>query len=431
MPRNVANLPLSLIIRYAVIAIPLAFASLPLYIHLPDYYVRNLSIDLEIIGFLLLFIRLVDAIQDPIIGWLADTYPQLRSNFILIGIFILSVGLGILYIGLNNLISINLQFALGMLFSTTGLSLTMINLTTFGAVWHDNPHSRTKISAIREGCGLIGLIIAGLTPAILASHFASNLTLRYHFLIYLSILIFTYYFYYPIQTYINSTHSKNNERNDLRSLSKILINYFQILKKQRYFFIICFLNYLSATLPAILFVFFVKDYLQLEEYLGLFLTYYFLSGIIMIPLWIFLGKKFNKINTWVGSLILSLVTFIWAFYVQMGDLIPFSIICCLTGLVLGADLAFPSAILGDKVVIDDDKDTGKYFAILTILPKVAIAIASGLSFIILSIVGFDAGKVNSLASLNTLKYLYALLPCVLRLIAIIMMMSLKKDNINE
>ena len=54
--------------KYAFLALPLAFAGLPIYIHAPDYYTTNLGISLTAIGYILLILRAVDAVQDPIIG---------------------------------------------------------------------------------------------------------------------------------------------------------------------------------------------------------------------------------------------------------------------------------------------------------------------------------------------------------------------------
>ena len=57
---------------YALPAVPLAAIALPLYIIVPSFYAASFAIPLEAIGAVLLAIRLIDAVTDPVFGWLAD-----------------------------------------------------------------------------------------------------------------------------------------------------------------------------------------------------------------------------------------------------------------------------------------------------------------------------------------------------------------------
>tara|TARA_Y100001978_G_C23648243_1_gene411974 strand:- start:579 stop:812 length:234 start_codon:yes stop_codon:yes gene_type:complete len=59
-------------IGYGVLAFPLAMVALPLYIQVPKFYEGEFQVPLETIGFILLGLRLLDAFQDPIIGWISD-----------------------------------------------------------------------------------------------------------------------------------------------------------------------------------------------------------------------------------------------------------------------------------------------------------------------------------------------------------------------
>ena len=55
-----------LLFQYALLAFPVAFAGLPLYIHAPDFYTRHLGLGLGSIGVILLLVRLFDATNHPI-----------------------------------------------------------------------------------------------------------------------------------------------------------------------------------------------------------------------------------------------------------------------------------------------------------------------------------------------------------------------------
>ena len=60
------------IFNYAVLAIPLAFVGLPIYINVSDFYVRHFEINIAFLALIILGVRLLDAIQEPILGLLSD-----------------------------------------------------------------------------------------------------------------------------------------------------------------------------------------------------------------------------------------------------------------------------------------------------------------------------------------------------------------------
>ena len=66
------------IVQYSTLALPIAFAGMPLYVHAPDYYATEFGLSLGSIGLMLLFLRLIDALQDPLIGQLSDRFSKKR-----------------------------------------------------------------------------------------------------------------------------------------------------------------------------------------------------------------------------------------------------------------------------------------------------------------------------------------------------------------
>ena len=76
------------IFNYAFIALPVAFASIPIYIFLPDYYHTNYGINLALLSIVLFVLRAIDAILDPLIGWYCDRFHYLSKISLVIVIFI-------------------------------------------------------------------------------------------------------------------------------------------------------------------------------------------------------------------------------------------------------------------------------------------------------------------------------------------------------
>ena len=60
------------IFNYAVLAIPLAFVGLPIYINVSDFYVRHFEINIAFLAIIILVVRLLDALQEPFLGLLSD-----------------------------------------------------------------------------------------------------------------------------------------------------------------------------------------------------------------------------------------------------------------------------------------------------------------------------------------------------------------------
>ena len=60
------------IFNYAVLAIPLAFVGLPIYINVSDFYIRQFEINIAFLALIILGVRLLDAVQEPFLGLLSD-----------------------------------------------------------------------------------------------------------------------------------------------------------------------------------------------------------------------------------------------------------------------------------------------------------------------------------------------------------------------
>ena len=75
---------------YGILAIPIAFLGLPLYIYLPNFYVNEVGLNVAMVGVVLFLSRLTDMIADPFIGRLSDIYLKAKY-MILIGSIILLI----------------------------------------------------------------------------------------------------------------------------------------------------------------------------------------------------------------------------------------------------------------------------------------------------------------------------------------------------
>jgi len=116
--------------------------------------------------------------------------------------------------------------------------------------------------------------------------------------------------------------------------------------------------------------------------------------------------------------------FVWVPFLGEGNIWPFVLICCLSGLSLGADMALPASIQADVVDLDwlesGQQRTGLFFAAWSMATKLSLALAIVICFPILDVIGFSPGGDNSDGALFGLAALYGLLPVIIKLGATIL-----------
>ena len=152
------------LVAYAAFALPLAMAALPVYVHVPKFYAEHLGLSLTTVGVVLLVARLLDAFQDPFIGWWTDRRAATgagRQGFIVAAALLLGVGVLALFhpprVG---------EFALtawlcGALAVTyLGFSLGTIAYFAQGAELSTDYHERTRVTAARGAAGVVGVLAA-------------------------------------------------------------------------------------------------------------------------------------------------------------------------------------------------------------------------------------------------------------------------------
>ncbi|MBN8544276.1 MAG: MFS transporter [Alphaproteobacteria bacterium] len=393
-----------MLLRYGLLALPLAFAGLPLYLHAPDFYVTKHGLSLATVGAALLGLRIIDAIQDPLIGALSDRFGTRRMRIIQYAALILAVSFFALFHPPASYAL--LWFIVFVFLATTAYSILSINLNSLGALWGASPFIQTRITSTRESLGIIGLLCAVTIPSLPIDQPFTVLSIMLTILLILALIL------------LRSWRKQAESPNTRAVTSALLSGFLSFTPTTKWFFLAFALSMLASSIPAVLVIFFVRDLLGAEGYLGAFLLLYFLAGIAGIPIWQAISKRCGKCRTWLWSMLLAVISFIGAYFLEVGALIPYAIICITSGIAFSADLILPPSIIADQIHAQPEHDTSSaHYGMLAFLTKAALALSSGFSLLVLDLAGFVPATQNSPTALNALSLLYALIPCLIKLIA--------------
>jgi GPH family glycoside/pentoside/hexuronide:cation symporter len=402
---------------YGFLGLPLAMAALPVYVQIPAYYTTQLGLPLASTGLVLFFARIIDTVQDPLLGKIIDKRQHNIASWFVFAALLLAIA----FYGLwrppitmaSGGLNVNLLLAwLGMMLIVAYTAHSMINIAylSWGArLANTDPDSTSSTSALlggaawREGLGLVGVILASLIPSFImqANPAQINSGLGYYalgFSVLLAIGI--------VGLLRGAPKWQRNELDTTVSLREALTN-----TQFRRLLPIYFVNSVSVSIPATLSLFFINDRLEAPHLAGYFLASYFIAGALGLPIWIFLAKRIGTILAWKLGMAIAIASFIGAAFLTSGNIAAYMLVCIASGLALGADLALPPVLLAE--IIPKNQAPASYYGVWTLLAKLALAL-SGLALPILSLLAYQPGQ-----STNTggLVLLYAALPCILKLFA--------------
>ena len=399
-------------LRYGMLGLPLAFCALPLYILMPNLYARQWGVSLAALGALLLGVRLFDALIDPLLGRLIDRLfsNSLRSVLRLgaLASVALVLGFSLLFLPLLHEPGALLWWA-GVWLVVTYVAYSALTVAhqSWGAMLGGDALYRGRVVAWREGLGLVGVLLAAVTPVLWG--------VPTMLLLLLTGLVLGCWLWrrapQPMTVTAPARHGSAASRGALwhpwrnADFRRLLVVYL--------------LNGIASAIPATLVLFFVQDRLQASEALqSAALGVYFFCGVLSMPLWLRLVGRLGLARSWQVGMVLSIAVFLGASQLGAGDARWFLLVCALSGAALGSDLALPGALLAGVIHTAGDRGRAdaSYFGWWNFATKINLALSAGLALPLLGWLGYAPGTRDPQA-LALLSAAYCLLPCGLKAIA--------------
>lgn len=398
---------------YTGFAAVLSGAGLPIYIYAPKYYADTYGVSLTVLGAVLGGLRFFDFVQDPMLGWLSERLRRAKALAVTSGAALLALSMVGLF-AIAPPIDPVWWFGLTITGLFSAFSFLTINFYAQGiAKVGDDNTGHVRLAAWRESGALTGICLAAIAPTLLAGASGDPFA--------------TFAWGFAAATVIAATvmwrewtpASTTTEPTSIRDILADPI--------ARRLLLLALINATPLAVSSTLFLFFVESRLQAVGWEGPLLVLFFLAAAVSSPIWSALAAKYGAKPVLLSAMVLAVASFGWAFSLGAGDVTAFAIICVLSGATIGADLTLLPAMFAKRMSYISPNG-GQGFGLWSLVSKFTLAFAAVLLLPLLEARGFEAGADNPAAVLTLLTALYALVPSLLKLVAIALLAATKLED---
>ncbi len=423
---NSSKVPFWKKLAYSVPAYALAIIGIPVYVYIPKFYTDVVGINVILLGYILFSVRIFDAVTDPVIGYLSDrtqTRFGRRRPYIGVGAVFIAVTMFLLFNPPQVSPSAETVW-FGVFIYALFLFWTIVTVPyeSLGPEITFDYHERTSLFGMRDGFLIAGTLAAASAPALVQWLFglpdnAAGERAKFFWIsiLYAPLLIGTAWW---CVLAIKERHPQPG-RSPLGLFSGI-----RQVTRNRPFVILLVAYTISAignNLPATLILFYVQYVLQ-SDLADFFLLLYFASGILFLPVWIYISRRTGKKAAWLASMAINSGAFIGVFFLGPGDAWIYGILVFLSGIGFGATLALPSAIQADVIDYDElltgERREGQYIGWWSISKKLAAAIGIGVGLAALGMAGYTPNVEQTERVQFVLRMLYAFIPSLFNLLGL-------------
>ena len=399
---------------FSVFAAMRAVSGLPSYFHAPKFFVDEYGVSLAALGTVLFLLRLVDFVQDPALGWLAERTRARRSEMVFGGVALMAVSMAGLFAVAPPLAPL-LWFALTLLVLFSAYSFLTISFYAQGVSVAEGGQGHVRLATWRETGALIGVCLASVAPTVFVSFTDQPFA---WFALFFAGLCFA-------AAWAMRGNWEASQVPQETSLRDVLSD-----GLARRLLLIGLLNAGPVAVSSTLFLFFVESRLDAPGWEGPLLLLFFLSAALAAPVWGRLAERYGAKDMLLSGMVLSILAFGGTGFLGAGEALPFAVVCVASGAALGADMTLLPAMFARRMATVAPA-AGQAFGLWSFVTKFSLALAAVSLLPLLEGSGFAAGADNSPDALWTLTVLYALLPCVLKLLALALLWATPKMDGKE
>jgi GPH family glycoside/pentoside/hexuronide:cation symporter len=381
----------------------------------PTLYATDFGLNLAVVGSAILVARLLDAVIDPVIGYLGDhTKSRLgrRKPWLIAGGLLTMVATYFLFSPpAKPSLAYFFVWYVAIYFAWT---LTEIPHAAWGAEITRDYVDRSRVFAFRQFAtyaGLVGFLLLPLLP-IFPTTAVTPATL--HFVAYLTLAIVPLAIGAAVIWGPAGIPAEKKSLYDLREIVSVVRGNGPL----GVFLAGFLLNGLAEGMFGAL------TFLYFSRYLGLAQSYVFIllavygTSLVLMPLVPRVMARFGKHRAWGGSMLIGAVIFPLILLLPQGKaaLVPLLLLSLPIGFTNAINNVAAVSLLGDIVDYDTlktgKKRAGVFSAIYALVLKFNTAVGGAVAFLIVGLVGFhpQLGAVNDARAVLGLKVAYVIAP---------------------
>lgn len=391
---------------YALFGAMLAMAGLPIYIHAPKFYADEYGVSLAAMGAVLFVLRLIDVGQDPALGWLSRRLAGRRRTAVAVAGMLMALAMVALF-AVRPPVAPVLWFALtlGVLFSAFSFLTISFYAEGVATARRLPGDGHVRLAGWRETGALLGVSVAAVAPVALLSVTDAPF------------MVFAGLFAALALVAIVAM------RTEWRGGGEAAGGFREILgdAQSRRLLLIALLNATPVAVTSTLFLFFVESRLGAPGWEGPLLLLFFLAAAGAAPLWSRVAARTGAKPALMLGMSLSILSFAGAALLGTGDVAAFTVICLFSGAALGADMTLLPALFAARAA-EVSPEAAEGFGLWSFVSKFSLAFAAVVLLPSLDAAGFVAGVAEQPeTALFALTLAYAVLPCGLKLAALLLL----------
>jgi GPH family glycoside/pentoside/hexuronide:cation symporter len=442
------------LVAYSTNQLPLNMAALPVVLNVSHFYGEVLKVPLGIMGLIFIATRVIDAIQDPVIGLISDRFthrgPRGRLTFVALMLPLLIGGFYMLFHPPEALFTEPTLLAswlfVALFVVHLGYAGVSISYHAHGAELTDDYNERTRVTVGREVFGLMGMTLAVVLPTFFTARLGEHAGYVYMGAVFIPIALA-----FALPTLIWSPPSvhppvvRENPEIHVRyfrdwlvgllpalarptrnmegsATLRTLVPFFAPMKNRlfRRLLLVFIVNGSALGVAVSVMLFYVEHVLKGNKLqAGIILLVYFGAAAASVPMWLMLSRRYSKTAAWFIAMVLTAAAMSLAVFLGAGDFAWFMPIAVITGLGIGADYGLPPSVLADIINSEEGKDTrgdtGAYFGLWALSTKLATAIGAAGSLPVAALLGFNPSKAHY--SGDALIIVYIAVPVAIKVIA--------------
>jgi len=410
------------LLAFAGPSIPIAALGLPLAVYLPPFYAGPMGLGLATVGTIFMLARIWDVVIDPLLGFLSDRFPSRwgrRRHWLVIAVPILMLSSWFIFMPTSPVSANYLLFGLFGLY--LGFTMMLLAHMSWGAELDDDYNERSRIQGWREGLAVLGVPLVLMLPAIIEKLGGEHVetqriaVMGWFIIVSLPVTVFLATRFVGERKHRPQTHLPFSE-----ALKALATN-----RALRTLVIADLASGFSASALGAMFIYEATYVWQVGRYASLLLLLYFFAGVAFIPIVLRISYRLGKHRTMMAASLFNVCFVPTLFLIPPGNIIVASIVLLFLGMNVGIPNVLYRSIMADVGDYDEvhsgQRRTGLFYALLTLTAKVGSAVAIGVTYWTLDLIGFKPDGANTTQTLQHLNMIYVAGPFLCNLFVAFMM----------